>query len=281
MSPYLYEIIVVDDGSTDGSGELLETIDKIRLIRFGQNRGCGTARRIGTQAARGDTVVWTDVDMSYPNDTIPALVRELEGHDQVVGARTREAGTHRTIRRMAKWSVRRLASYLIETPIPDLNSGMRAFRRPVANQFLHQLPTGFSCVTTLTMTFLASGYSVHYLPIDYHQRAGVSKFHWYRDTRLFLLQVLRMMLTYNPLRVFVPVGLAFLGIGGVKLLVDVVTRDFAVAANTLVLLFVGMQTITLGLLADLMGRLTSRPLEVDPVNLQAPARELRAPVHEA
>ena len=104
----------------------------------------------------------------------------------------------------AKLFIRKLASYLVETPIPDLNSGMRAFRRDVALQYVSQLPAGFSCVTTITMTFLAHGYSVKYWPIDYSERAGSSKFHWWSDTRRYLLQVIRMMLSFNPLRVFLP-----------------------------------------------------------------------------
>ena len=93
VSPYSFEIIVVDDGSTDGSGAKLREIEGIRLIQFVTNRGTGSARKAGTHAARGRVVVWTDVDMSYPNEEIPQLVKELDGYDQVVGARTSEQGT--------------------------------------------------------------------------------------------------------------------------------------------------------------------------------------------
>ena len=205
-SPYTYEIIVVDDGSDDGSEIDLPLIDGIRLIRHSANRGSGAARRTGTTAARGRAVVWTDVDMTYPNDEIPALVKQLEGCDHVVGARRTEEGTHRLFRVPAKWFIRKFASYLTETDIPDLNSGLRVFRRDVAMQYVHQLPAGFSCVTTLTMSFLSNGYSVRYVPIDYFPRAGKSKFHWWRDTKRYLLQVVRMALSYNPLKVFLPIG---------------------------------------------------------------------------
>src|SRR5689334_12753622 len=76
-SPYDYELIVVDDGSTDGSVDELHKMEGIRLLSFARNRGSGSARRAGTRAARGRVVVWTDVDMTYPNDDIPLLVKEL------------------------------------------------------------------------------------------------------------------------------------------------------------------------------------------------------------
>jgi polyisoprenyl-phosphate glycosyltransferase len=266
-SPYSYEIVVVDDGSDDGSGEQLDELDGIRLIRFAQNRGSGSARKAGTHAARGRVVVWTDADMTYPNERIPELVTELAGWDQVVGARTSEEGTAKLARVPTKWFIRRLASYLVETPIPDLNSGLRAFRADVARQYLHLLPPGFSCVTTITMSFLANGYSVKYLPIEYSPRAGRSKFHWWRDTRRYLTQVVRLVLSYNPLRIFLPLGILLTVLGLAKLGYDWVDKDFRLAANTLLILFAAFQVFAIGLLADLFVRIAKPGDEVDPASM--------------
>lgn len=264
-SPYSYEIIVVDDGSTDGSGERLRGIEGIRLFGFAINRGSGSARRYGSQAARGSVVVWTDVDMSYPNEMIPDLVAELElGWDQVVGARTNEEGTIRFLRRPAKWFIRKLAAYLTGSEIPDLNSGLRAFRKEVGDQFLYLLPRGFSCVTTITMTFLANGYSVKYVPVPYYPRAGESKFHWWSDTRRYLMQVLRMTLSYEPLRVFGPMGTVLLGTGAGKLVYDLVDKNFRVATNTLVVLGVAIAVILVGVIADLLVQINRRRYDAVP-----------------
>lgn len=257
-SRYSWEVLVVDDGSEDGSGDLALGRDGVRLLRSARNRGCGAARRIGTLAAAGRVVVWTDADMTYPNDEIPALVEDLGDADQLVGARTTEQGTLKALRIPTKWAIRRLASYLSRTRIPDLNSGFRAMRRDVAEQFVSHLPEGFSCVTTITMLFLMNGYSVRYKPVEYRPRSGRSKFHWWADTRRYVLQVVRMMLSHDPLRVFMPLAAILGAVFAAKLGYDLAGKDLRVATNTLLLGFAAIQTLAIGLLADLVVR-ASRP----------------------
>jgi glycosyltransferase involved in cell wall biosynthesis len=253
-----YELICVDDGSTDGTRDVLTSIPAIRTILFPRNQGSGTARRIGTQEARGRVVVWTDADMTYPNELIPELVRELDdGYDQVVGARRTEEGTLKFFRVPAKWAIRRLASYLTNTPIPDLNSGLRAFKREVAKPYLRLLPAGFSCVTTITLAFLSNGHPIKYVPIDYFKRAGRSKFHPLKDAYNYIIQVLRMVMYFNPLRVLMPVALTLLGGTLVKLVWDLVAHPFRVATNTVLLGVTGLVIACMALLADLVVKRTA------------------------
>jgi glycosyltransferase involved in cell wall biosynthesis len=229
----------------------------MRLMPFRRNGGSGTARRIGTTEARGKIVVWTDADMTYPNERIPEFVRYLDDNtdiDQVVGARTTEEGTHKWARVPAKWVIRKIASSLASTPIPDLNSGLRAFRREVSLPYLRLLPPGFSCVTTITMAFLSNQHAVEYLPISYAKRAGVSKFHPFRDAYRYILQVLRMVMYFNPLKVLMPFALWVMAIGLVKLVVDVIQYDWHVTTSTLLLLTVGFQIAVLALIGDLVVR---------------------------
>ncbi|MDG1365826.1 MAG: glycosyltransferase family 2 protein, partial [Acidimicrobiales bacterium] len=161
-----------------------------------------------------------------------------------------------------------LAQYLTQTKIPDLNTGFRAFRRDVALQYTHQLPPGFSCVTTITMAFLMNGYRVDFVPIEYEPRAGESKFHWLRDTRRYGLQVIRMMLSYEPLRVTLPLASLLGVVFAAKLGYDLVDKDLRPAANTMLLGFAVLQILAVGLLADLVVRLTRPAQTVPPTDIR-------------
>jgi glycosyltransferase involved in cell wall biosynthesis len=253
-----YELLCVDDGSTDGTREVLQAIAGIRVILLPRNQGSGTARRIGTQQARGEVVVWTDADMTYPNELIPELVAQLDdSYDQVVGARRTEAGTYKFFRVPAKWAIRKLASYLTSTEIPDLNSGLRAFKRSVALPYLRLLPAGFSCVTTITLAFLSNGHPIKYVPIDYFKRAGRSKFHPFKDAYNYIIQVLRMVMYFNPLRVLMPVALTLLGATFVKAGIDLVVHDLRVTGSTVLVGLAAFNIMAIALLADLVVRRTA------------------------
>src|SRR4051794_37270106 len=260
-SEFAYEVLAIDDASTDGTLAVLREAEQryehVKVVPFRRNGGSGTARRIGTTMARGQGVVWTDADMTYPNERIPELVRVLRDdptYDQVVGARTTEEGTHKILRVPAKWLIRKVAERLSNQKIPDLNSGLRAFRREVALPYLRLLPPGFSCVTTITLAFLANQHDIKYVDIGYAKRAGSSKFHFLRDAYRYILQVLRMVMYFDPLKVLMPPALWLVAIGLVKGVVDMVRHPFYFPASTVLLVVTGLTIGSLALLSDLVVR---------------------------
>jgi glycosyltransferase involved in cell wall biosynthesis len=260
-SGYGYELVAYDDASSDQTlarlHEAAPRFPHLKIVHFDRNGGSGTVRRIGTQQARGEIVVWTDADMSYPNERIPEFVQMLEkdqGLDQVVGARTTEEGTHKVLRVPAKWFIRKLAERLTNAQIPDLNSGLRAFRREVSLPYLRLLPAGFSCVTTITLAFLSNQHDVRYVPIEYAKRSGKSKFHFITDAYRYILQVLRMVMYFNPLKVLMPVALSLLGLGVAKGIFDMVVHPLYFAVNTVLIFVTGLLIGSLALLADLIVR---------------------------
>jgi len=256
-----YELLVIDDKSTDDTLKVLEEalpqFPKMRLMPFRRNGGSGTARRIGTREAYGRIVVWTDADMTYPNERIPEFIQYLRDHpdvDQVVGARTSEQGTHKFLRVPAKWVIRKIAEVLAGTKIPDLNSGLRAFRREVSLPYLRLLPPGFSCVTTITMSFLSNQHPVDYVAIDYAKRAGVSKFHFVKDAYRYILQVLRMVMYFNPIKVLMPLALTLFVLGAAKGVTDIIRYDFRVTSNAMLAIVTSLIIGSMALLADLIVR---------------------------
>lgn len=249
-----YEIIVVDDGSSDSSPEIVRRRRGVRLICHPYNRGVGAARTTGVEHARGEIIVMTDGDGTYPNHDIPRLLSYLGEYDMVVGSRSQERGTLRWLRAPAKLLIRLLASYLTGRNIPDLNSGFRAFRKELAQRYLDILPTSHSWVGTITIALLCDGYTVKYLPIDYYPRKGRSKFHPVADTYNYLSLVVRSVVYFNPLKVFLPITLFLLTVGGLKTVHDIFKYYWHLAPSTVVILLAAIQIGAFGLLADLIVR---------------------------
>ena len=247
-----WEIIVVDDGSSDGTGDFLETVEGITLIRHPHNRGYGAALKTGIRQARHNIVVITDADGTYPIEMIPQLVAQIGPYDMVVGARTGREVQVPLIRRPAKWALTALANYLSGLEIPDLNSGLRAFKKDIAVGFFRLLPSGFSFTTTITLAMLTNDYNVAYIPINYYQRTGASKINPITDTINFFSLVVRIVISFRPLRVFVPLALILLILSSAKVLYDINAYDFHIATSPVVLLTVTFQWIVLGIIADLV-----------------------------
>jgi hypothetical protein len=195
--------------------------------------------------------------MSYPNERIPEFVAMLDADpsvDQVIGARTSESGPHKGARAPAKWFIRKLAEQLANSDIPDLNSGLRAFRRSVAQPYLRLLPPEFSCDATITLAFASNGHGVRYVPIDYAKRAGVSKFHFFSGTYRYVLQFLRMVMYFSPLKVLMPPALLLIVLGILKGIYDLAVHPLHFGNGTVLIFLTGLIIASMALLADLSVR---------------------------
>ena len=251
--PHTYEILVVDDCSTDRTAEI--ALSKgVTVLRRLINGGSGASRKTGILKARGGIVVMLDGDGTYTAADIPKLLCEFPEFDQVNGARTSEEGTLKVFRVPTKWFIRRLAIYLSGSHIPDLNTGLKAFKRDLMMKYLWVLPEGFSCVTTMTLAFLCNGHSVKWIPTAYHKRIGKSKFHPIKDTTRYLFTVVRMVMYFNPLKVFLPLGLFLMVFGSLLGLYHYSRPEphGTLEQGDITIILVGFMTCVMGLLADLI-----------------------------
>jgi len=241
------EIIVVDDGSRDNTAQLAARAGA-RVLQHRSNRGYGASLKTGIAAALYDTILITDADGTYPASYIPQLLAELEHADMVVGARTGANVRIPVVRRPAKWVLNSLANYLAGSRIPDLNSGMRAFRRNMVMQYFSILPNYFSFTTTITLAMHCDRYAVSYLPIDYRARKGKSKIvPW--DAGSFLVLILRTAMLFRPLRIFIPVVLVSLLYGIVKTAIDL-SHQPNISASALLAFLSALLVLLIGMLGD-------------------------------
>jgi glycosyltransferase involved in cell wall biosynthesis len=241
------EFIVVDDGSTDDTARQAKA-GGARVIQHRSNRGYGASLKTGIAEATCDTIAITDADGTYPGRYLPQMLQELEHSDMVVGARTGTDVHIPLIRRPAKWLLNLLANYVSGRRIPDLNSGLRVFRRDVVTQYFPILPDQFSFTTTITMAMLCDKYAVSYIPIDYRKRSGRSKIvPW--DAGSFAILILRIAMLFKPLRVFIPLALVCLTYGVTKMTIDMF-RDPNISASAILALISAMQLTLVGMLGE-------------------------------
>jgi glycosyltransferase involved in cell wall biosynthesis len=204
-----HEVLVIDDGSTDGTGKAAQDAGA-RVVRHPYNKGNGAAVKTAIRSASSEWIAIVDADGQHRAEDAVRLVTRLGDYDLVIGAR--DPRTQATAgRRLGNAVLNGLASYLTERPIPDLTSGYRAARREYLLEFIHLLPNGFSTPTTTTLAFIKAGYNVAFEPIAALPRVGHSKIRLASDGAKFFLILLKVITIFSPLRIFAPVsGIAFL-----------------------------------------------------------------------
>lgn len=249
-----HEIWVVDDGSRDRTSAEARRAGA-GVISMGENRGYGASLKAGMRQAKYNLIAIQDADGTYPSDELPELVRLIATADMVVGARVKPNAAIPFLRRFPKWLLGRWANYLAERKIPDLNSGLRVFKKSIAARYEGLFPNGFSFTTTLTLALECHGYIVKYHPIAYAKRVGSSKIRPIQDTLNFFSLVLRIVMYFKPLKIFIPLsGIIFMSGLAVGVTTQLSGQPFTGA--TLFLLVASLQialwiAIT-GLLADLL-----------------------------
>ncbi len=250
------EIVVINDGSKDRTGEIARTLP-VTLIEHPVNRGYGAGLKSGMARAKHDYILIADADGTYPLEEIPRLMADAPNFDMVVGARTGAVVQIPLLRRPAKWLITRLAEYLSQQEIPDLNSGLRVFRKDVALRFLSLYPDGFSFTTTITLAMLTNHYRVKFLSINYHRRVGTSTIHPIRDTVNFTILIIRICAYFKPLNVFVPPAILMMFLGILKGIIDYADlfhhgTGGRLGLLSILLVLTGIQMLFIGLLADLI-----------------------------
>ena len=252
-SEKVYELIIINDGSVDNTATILRKQEGIQLLEHPVNRGYGAALKTGIVHASYDFIAITDADGTYPNERLPHLMRLATKFDMVVGSRTGENVTYSTIRKIPKFFLVGFAQWIAKQKIPDLNSGMRVFKKSIALKFIHILPDTFSFTTTITLAMLTNNYIVHYEPIDYFHRVGNSKIKPIRDTLRFFKLIFRTGIYFAPVRIFVPIAsLFFLGFL-TSLSLDLFVRQDLTEA-TLILFVAATQLSVFSLLADMIDK---------------------------
>jgi glycosyltransferase involved in cell wall biosynthesis len=251
-----YEVIAVDDGSRDETPRILREIqsdfpDRLHIVRHLVNKGNGAALRSGFRVAQGEIVISLDADGQHSAEDLPKLVSEIPPYDLVIGARMKSY--HGAwYRNLANKFYNRFATWLSGTEVEDLTSGFRAMRRSALLHFLPLFPAGFSVPTTTTLAFLKAGYNVTFVPIDVKPRAtGRSKIKLWNDGTRFVIIILRMVMLYDPLRIFLPVGAGLTLLGFLAWIAGLINIGRLVLPNSAIFLFISaLLTLLLGLVSS-------------------------------
>lgn len=245
-----FEIIVVNDGSKENFDKT-QINTPVKLIHHATNKGYGSSLKTGIKNAQFDWIGITDADGTYPNHLFGELIDRADEMDMVIGAR-KWADISWT-RKVPKRILTSFASFLSGQKIPDLNSGMRIFKKELAVQFWNLLPKGFSFTSTITLGALTNDYEVAFYEINYFKRIGKSSISPINDTIVFFTLVTRLALYFNPKKVFVPMSLVFMLLAILRGIRDY-RLEGALGGLCLILFFFSFQFFFFGLIAEIINK---------------------------
>jgi glycosyltransferase involved in cell wall biosynthesis len=242
-----WEILVIDDGSTDETSERASR-PGVRVVKHPYNKGNGAAVKTGLREARGEQVCLMDADGQHDPSEVPKMLAALQTYDLVIGTRTghRSGGL---LRWLGNFFYNRLASYLTNHPIRDLTSGFRAAWREKMLEFLPLFPNGFSYPVTSTMAFIKAGYNVGFVPISVSKRVGQSKIRVFRDGVKFVLIAMRMIMLFSPMRIFLPISVVLFA-GGAGYAVYTIITEVHITNTTVLLCTMSVVTFLIGLVSE-------------------------------
>lgn len=190
------ECIIIDDGSTDGTGDIARAMGA-RVLTHTRRLGSGKSVKDGILAASNDSIVLMDADCTYPAEHLPEIIAALPKADMVVGVRQDLEHQETFLKRCARAALRYIAQWIVGRQIPDVNSGLRAFRRSSMQKDMPFLCDGFSFPTTITLAYMLTGRTVHYIPIAYRERVGVSKVRFPQDAVRTFLAMMKIAYYYR------------------------------------------------------------------------------------
>lgn len=246
-----HEIVVVDDGSSDRTAELAEQAGARVIVNL-TNSGYGRSIKRGIEAAHFDTIVIIDADGTYPAEEIPKLLAAYEkGYDMVVGLRTGRHYHGNSLKRLMRLMLKKLVEFTVGRSIPDPNSGLRVFSKQSVTSFFEHLCDTFSFTTSLVLVYVLTGRSVHYIPIPYHRRVGDTKVRLFVDILRTLQYIIQCILFYNPIKLFLILCMASMGVGVVCLLLIPVIGVSAGLMLLAVSVLTSLLLFGLGLIATL------------------------------
>ena len=246
-----FEIIAVNDGSTDKSGEILQSLSGLKVINHKINTGYGSALKTGIKNARGEWIVITDVDGTYPIEDISRLAAETADFDMVVGARQGLVAKDPAARHLAKKLLNNFASFLAGQKITDINSGLRLFKKSIVLDYWNLFPDRFSFTSTLTMVCFTNGYQVKYLPINYYKRVGQSSIRP-KNFVEFVRLVTKLALYFRPFKVFAWISLFIFALSLLIGFYSALIIGKLADVITIVLVMTALQTFFFGVLAEIV-----------------------------